>query len=359
MHNYKYRPHSFLIAVIVALSFCLLPVRAGYGEDNHEANLASPEVGGEQSAASAATLAKEDAAPAATADEPAQAVKPKPKSVSMDARRLLFGKKKASLKIKLTIKPKNADISDLEFTSANKKVAKVDPKTGKVTAVGYGSTVITVKVGKKTASCPVTVAKKWVALTFDDGPGKPTEGLLKELRKRDVDVTFFIIGRQAQSKNSRKLLKKMVADGHEIANHTWDHVGTASRVISQVRRTDKVIKDVTGRRASLMRPPYGSVNGNTMKCGKPVILWSVDPQDWRYRNADTVYNHVISHASSGSIILLHDIHPTSTKAGIRIIDTLEKKGYAFVTVSQLLKNPKPGKLYRKGPTEVRTMKILY
>jgi peptidoglycan/xylan/chitin deacetylase (PgdA/CDA1 family) len=89
-------------------------------------------------------------------------------------------------------------------------------------------------------------------------------------------------------------------------------------------------------------------------------MWSVDPMDWKHRNADYVTDHVVKHVESGNIVLLHDIHKTSVDAAIRIFDILEKKGYAFVTVSQILENPQPNTVYNKGTSpEVRTMKIPY
>jgi peptidoglycan/xylan/chitin deacetylase (PgdA/CDA1 family) len=307
---------------------------------------------------SASAVTQPSAAATATAETtPTPEPEPEPipvKSVKFDARKLLFGKKGDHLQLKATIKPKGADTSDLVFLSSNKKVATVS-KTGKVTATGYGTCTITVTVGGKTALCPVQVAKKWVAITFDDGPGKPTTKLLKGLKKRKVTVTFFVVGTMAKSRP--KVLKQESAAGHEIANHTWNHNGSAKVLRKALKKTDKVIKKATGSNSKLMRPPGGAINKTTRKCGKPIILWSVDPKDWRDRNANTVYTRVIKGTKSGSIVLLHDIHPTSVTAGLKIVDKLKKKGYAFVTVSQLLGSPKKNKVYTKGSAKVRTQKI--
>jgi peptidoglycan/xylan/chitin deacetylase (PgdA/CDA1 family) len=108
-----------------------------------------------------------------------------------------------------------------------------------------------------------------------------------------------------------------------------------------------------------MRPPGGAINNVTRKSGKAIIMWSVDPKDWRDRNVKTVYDRVMKNAKSGSIVLLHDIHPTSADAAIKIMKDLKKKGYVFVTVSDLLGKPKANKVYNKGPKKVRTMKIKY
>jgi peptidoglycan/xylan/chitin deacetylase (PgdA/CDA1 family) len=213
------------------------------------------------------------------------------------------------------------------------------------------------RAGNKKAKCKVTVAKKWVALTFDDGPGKYTDKLLKAMKKQGVRATFFVVGQMAKPRAS--ILKKMVKNGNEIANHTYAHNGSEGALMNALKKTDKIVKKATGKNTKLMRPPGGAINSVTRRCGKPIILWSVDPKDWRDRNSNTVYNRVIGETKSGSIVLLHDIHPTSVDAAIRIMKSLEKKGYAFVTVSELLRDPKNNKVYNKGTKKVRTMKIKY
>jgi peptidoglycan/xylan/chitin deacetylase (PgdA/CDA1 family) len=289
-------------------------------------------------------------------DEGNPATGPAVKSVSLDADELLFGKKGAKLKLKTTVQPKNADLSGLKYKSSDESVATVT-KNGKVKAKGWGVCDITVTVGDKKDTCKVTVAKKWVALTFDDGPGNYTDKLLKAMKKQGVRATFFVVGQMAQSRTS--LLKKMVKNGNEIGNHTYAHDGSAGALMNALKKTDKIVKKATGHKTALMRPPGGAMNEVTRRCGKPIILWSVDPLDWRDRNANTVYQRVMKSTKSGGIVLLHDIHPTSVDAAIRIMKTLKSKGYAFVTVSELLGNPKANKVYNKGPGKVRTMKIKY
>jgi peptidoglycan/xylan/chitin deacetylase (PgdA/CDA1 family) len=177
------------------------------------------------------------------------------------------------------------------------------------------------------------------------------------LKQRKAEATFFVVGSMAKSKTGRTQLKTMHERGWEIANHTWSHNAAAKTLKKQLSKTDKVIKQATGSTTTLMRPPGGAVNKATRKCGKAIILWTVDPKDWRDRNANTVYKRVMKQTRSGSIVLLHDIHPTSVSAGLKIYDKLKKQGYTFVTVSQLLGKPKKNKVYTKGPAAVRTMKI--
>jgi peptidoglycan/xylan/chitin deacetylase (PgdA/CDA1 family) len=286
--------------------------------------------------------------------EPAPAVN----SIEIDARELLFGAKGDALTLKLRLKPKGADAKEITFKSSDTSVATVNRK-GKVKAKGWGVCTISVSSGKAKAKCKVTVAKKWVALTFDDGPGDYTNKLLSAMRKRGVHATFFVVGSMAAPKGRMKLVKKAFLRGNEIGNHTYKHDGSAGVLLKALRMTDDVVKKAIGINTKLMRPPGGVINSATYKCKKPIIMWSVDPKDWRDRNSQTVYKRVIDGTKSGSIVLLHDIHPTSVNAAIRIMDSLKDKGYAFVTVSQLLGRPKAGKVYNAGPAKVRTMKIRY
>jgi peptidoglycan/xylan/chitin deacetylase (PgdA/CDA1 family) len=203
----------------------------------------------------------------------------------------------------------------------------------------------------------VTVAKKWVALTFDDGPGPYTEELVKNMKKRGVRATFFVVGQMAKSRTA--VLKKAFKNGNEIGNHTYAHNGSAGALMGGLKDTDKIVKKATGKKTALMRPPGGAINGVTRSCGKPIIMWTVDPKDWQDRNANTVYSRVMANTRSGSIVLLHDIHPTTVTAAYRIMDELKSRGYAFVTVSELLNKPKANLSYNSGPKKVRTMKIKY
>ncbi|MDR1291830.1 MAG: polysaccharide deacetylase family protein [Clostridiales Family XIII bacterium] len=281
---------------------------------------------------------------------------PAVKSLSLDADELLFGRLGAKLKLEAELQPEGAYTGDLKYKSSDESVAVVN-SNGTVSAEGWGTCVVTLRSGGKKATCKVTVAKKWVALTFDDGPGKYTNKLLNAMDKQGVRATFFVVGQMAKPRAS--LLKKMVKNGNEVANHTYAHNGKAGVLMGALKKTDKIVKKATGENTALMRPPGGAINKATRKCGKPIILWSVDPKDWRDRNSNTVYRRVMGGVKSGSIVLMHDIHPTTVNAAIRIMKSLEKKGYAFVTVSELLRNPKDNKVYNKGPKRVRTMKITY
>lgn len=180
--------------------------------------------------------------------------------------------------------------------------------------------------------------KKMVALTFDDGPGKYTSSILKCLDENDAHATFFVLGSLVN--NYKSAVKKADMIGCEIGSHTFNHVNltnlTVNGIKGQMNKTDKRLKAIIGHGASLMRPPYGSVN-STVKSSvkKPLVMWSVDTRDWETRSALATYKNVMDNVSDGSIILMHDIHGSTKDAVLKIIPALKKKGYQMVTVSEL------------------------
>lgn len=183
-----------------------------------------------------------------------------------------------------------------------------------------------------------------VALTFDDGPHpKLTPRLLDMLKERGAKATFYVIGQNVAQ--YPEIVQRMVAEGHEIANHTYTHpslpkIGHA-RVGEEISKTNEVIEQVVGVRPTTMRPPYGAINPAITKrlneeFDLPVILWSVDPQDWKIRKASHVSNHILQNARPGAILLAHDIHPSTIDAMPAVLDGLAAKGYRFATVSELI-----------------------
>lgn len=178
-----------------------------------------------------------------------------------------------------------------------------------------------------------------VALTFDDGPStKYTEKLLKGLKKRGVKATFFLTGERISY--SEKIVKRMKKDGHVIGNHTYTHIDLAKTGYNEAKKeiedTNNAIKEITGEKPKFLRPPYGDWNEKLLEeTDMSIVLWSVDPEDWKDRNADVVAKRVIKSTRPGDIILLHDIFGTSVDAALKIVDELQSKGYQFVTVDQI------------------------
>ncbi|HEY5707691.1 MAG TPA: polysaccharide deacetylase family protein [Terrimicrobiaceae bacterium] len=201
----------------------------------------------------------------------------------------------------------------------------------------------------------------YIAMTFDDGPSPQlTPRLLDTLKERGIKATFFVVGQNAAEYPD--ILRRMASEGHEIANHSWSHPALTKLGVEGVRKqienTNDVIAKVTGKRPTLMRPPYGATSSILNKrltedYGLKVILWSVDPLDWRYRNSNRVYSYIVQNTHPGAIILTHDIHATTVAAMPETLDTLTAKGYKFATVSELIAMEVPVQLVKKespGPS---------
>lgn len=186
---------------------------------------------------------------------------------------------------------------------------------------------------------PVTNGKKLVALTFDDGPSTVTTGrLLDILKEKGVKATFFVVGSMAS--RAPELLKREAAEGHEVGSHSSYHQDLsklgAADLQADVANMDRIFTEVLGRNVGIVRPPYGAVS-DIMRgyLGKPMIYWSVDPMDWKYRDAATVRANVVGATYDGAIVLMHDIHASTVDAVAGIIDDLRAQGYEFLTVSEL------------------------
>ena len=190
----------------------------------------------------------------------------------------------------------------------------------------------------------VPVNGKYIALTFDDGPHPSnTPRLLNILRERNVNATFYVIGRSVNL--YPQILRQTVEDGHEIGNHTQTHPLLSklsdSAVLNELRRCRESVAQASGATMRTMRPPYGGLLLRQREMvhaefGYPTILWSVDPLDWKRPGARVVSSRLINGASDGGILLAHDIHAPTIDAVPATIDTLLRQGFKFVTVSQLL-----------------------
>lgn len=193
------------------------------------------------------------------------------------------------------------------------------------------------------------VESSTVAMTFDDGPHpKLTPKLLDLLKERGIKATFFVIGKNVSE--FPDIAKRIVDEGHEIANHSWSHPQltklSPTAFAAEIAQTNDAIEKATGIRPVVMRPPYGAINPTLTKrlneeYGLSVIIWSVDPLDWKIRNSDHVSGHIIKNAAPGAIILAHDIHASTIDAMPATLDALQSKGYKFATVSELIAMDRP------------------
>ena len=190
----------------------------------------------------------------------------------------------------------------------------------------------------------VHVDGPYIALTFDDGPSPVlTPKLLDLLAARHLKATFFVVGQNAA--DHPDILKRAVREGHEIANHSWSHPNLGKMSDEAVRRelqkTDDAIAAAIGKRPTLMRPPYGSITANQKKWihqefGYRIIIWDVDPLDWKRPGPSVVTARILKETKAGSIVLAHDIHPPTIEAMPKTFDQLIEKGFKSVTVTELL-----------------------
>ena len=199
-----------------------------------------------------------------------------------------------------------------------------------------------------------------VALTFDDGPRPSTTGrLLDGLALREIPATFFLVGsRLADDPEGQAIVRRMAAEGHQIGVHTFDHVMLTdlSRrdYDAQVGRTRALLGRIAGPGDYWLRPPYGITDRAAEQwAASPLVLWSVDPEDWRDRDIHRIVSAVTEHVKDGDIILLHDIYDSSVDAALAIADDLTARGFTFVTVEQLAAlrgvSPQAGVKYHKFP----------
>jgi len=190
----------------------------------------------------------------------------------------------------------------------------------------------------------VRVDGPYIAMTFDDGPHATlTPKLLDLLALKKIKATFFVLGENAQ--RHPEILRRAVAEGHEIGNHSWSHPNLAKlsneALHSQLQRTDDVIMQAIGSHPKIMRPPYGELTPKqrqwvNSEFGYKVILWDVDPLDWKEPGPSIVAQRIIQETKPGSIMLSHDIHAQTITAMPETFDALLAKGFKFVTVSELL-----------------------
>ena len=199
----------------------------------------------------------------------------------------------------------------------------------------------------------VDPSRPMVALTFDDGP-QPSVGnrIMDCLAQYGGKATFFMVGDRVGSYKTE--VRRMVAEGHEVANHTMNHkylqkLG-AAQIQAQVNQGNDAIQAACGVRPTLLRLPGGNHNATVMaNAGMPMIQWNVDTLDWKTRNADKTVAAVLNHVKDGDIILMHELYASTGDAVLRIVPELHKRGFQMVTVSQMAaakgKTLEAGKLY--------------
>ncbi|MCI6353695.1 polysaccharide deacetylase family protein [Eubacterium coprostanoligenes] len=225
---------------------------------------------------------------------------------------------------------------------------------------GKWSKIKNVKVLDAAGIAKVDATKPMIAVTFDDGPGYngASDKILDVIEKYHIKATFFMICSNAS--NLTKNVKRKVALGCQIGNHTYNHEHYGKNVTpNDIIKGSDAIEKACGVRPTAFRSPGGITTELIRKTCKqekmPLYYWSLDTQDWKSRNADKVYNAVVKNVSDGDIILMHEIYGSTADAFERMVPVLLKKGYQFVTCDELVaaksgKKPEPGTQYVDGKT---------
>lgn len=181
---------------------------------------------------------------------------------------------------------------------------------------------------------------KKICLSFDDGPDpRYTPQLLDGLAKRGAKASFFLTGKNAE--RYPKLVKRIYDEGHLIGNHTYSHIqltkSNRDSFKKELIRTNEIISGITGEEVVFVRPPYGTWDKSfEEELNMFPVLWNIDPLDWSRRDASRIVRDVISKARENAIILMHDEYPSTVKAALQIVDELQKQGYEFVTVEEIM-----------------------
>ena len=184
---------------------------------------------------------------------------------------------------------------------------------------------------------------KTVALTFDDGPTPGvTTTILDELKRRGLKATFFVIGERVAA--FPQIVTKVVEDGHEIGNHTFNHINlnnsSEASTKDEILTTQEALRKIFDYHPRWMRPPYGAISQKNLdvvhQLGLQAVLWDVDSLDWQQPDPSKAANTVVRQTRPGSIVLCHDLYKQTSAMIPLIIDDLLIKGYFFKTISELM-----------------------
>jgi len=185
--------------------------------------------------------------------------------------------------------------------------------------------------------------RRLVSLTFDDGPDpEHTPRLLDTLAALGVKATFFVVG--AKVERYPAIVERIVAEGHELGNHTYTHrylpLARSQSVLDELGRTDAAIAAITGAPPRLARPPYGGRSPRNVsafaRAGKQLVLWDVNSFDYKGAPPAYISARVMARVRPGSVLLFHDTCPTTPAAIERIVRELVARELAVVTVGRAL-----------------------
>ena len=204
----------------------------------------------------------------------------------------------------------------------------------------YGSTFTGLRPGSRL-----------LALTYDDGPNDPyTWRMMEVLERHDVKATFFLLGSFVQQKPD--IARALVAAGHAIGSHTWDHpnliFASSAETRRQLQRTRQAIIDATGVDPRIFRPPFGGRRPSSLRIARQLglqpVMWSVTCYDWKAKSADEIVAHADRQIRGGDVILLHDgeyhrigvDRSRTVEATDRILARYRAEGYDFATIPEMM-----------------------
>ena len=250
---------------------------------------------------------------------------------------------------KIITKLRDKDMATWKFTYNNSKFSiAVESNTSEINSVDISINDLykyideTYLKGEDLEKYKVYIKKrsrKAVALTFDDGPNPNTTPVALELLKKyNAKGTFFMVGKAVAG--NEEIIKQVVAEGHQIGNHSWSHPLltkiSLEQAKSQINDTTEALKKASGQDVHIMRPPYGGINATIQAAvDQSFILWDVDTLDWKNRNTASIMKEVRK-AQPGSVILMHDIHQTTIDALPSILQYLTEQGFEMVTIEELM-----------------------
>lgn len=279
---------------------------------------------------------------------------PQKMSLSANSKTLYMG---TTGKIFINI-PSDCASKATEIKSDNEKVLQVNSKC-ELTPVAAGKATITATAfNGVSASCEIEVVEKpfyirtdldpskpMIAFTFDDGPNSETTNrILEVFEKNNASATFFIVGSRTSGKANAECVRRMVKNGFQLGNHTFDHKHYGSDVtIEDITKCADKLNEICGHGPTAFRPTGGYMSDIIKQnCGAPIILWNIDTEDWKSRDGDKIYYKILKEAKDGGIVLMHDIYPSTAYAIEWVIPKLIKNGYQIVNVAELA--------YYKGKT---------
>ena len=240
--------------------------------------------------------------------------------------------------------------------------AQADAQTTVPTTVSQ--TQRTTETETETETEPQT-ERPCVALTFDDGPSVPhTDRILDVLEANGAKATFFVVGQRVA--DYADVLRRAYALGCQIGNHTFDHKTLTAlseeNIRTQIRKTDEAVSEILGVAPQFLRAPGGNVNAKVRQASdKPIVLWSVDTEDWRVggkagrntaANRDRIIRAATENIQDGDVILMHDLYAMTAQCCETIVPRLREMGFELVTVDELMRakgiKTEKGAVYRSA-----------